>query len=400
MDITTGRAFIAQDVKFDEAILYHQLLSQPTKLMLEPASELPSGEPAPPGEPPQQLLKAKPRPINPIDDSDDDLSPPPDSPESDRMLKELESDLKMTAPATSSRTLSGRSTIIMAMMIEPGPKTYCAALNSENADQWKEAIGKEVSSMESHGVFTFVERPPGDVSMIESRWVMGRKHLANGQTEKWKVRQVGRGDEQKPGDYNDITSPVIDSASGRLALGIAAKHDLEIAVHDIPTAFLGCPMQETLYMRLPDGEWPDDPSSQARPIVKLNKTLYGIKQANRAYFEEVFEFIVDDQGLQASLAAPRHFFGGTHGKHNGVLIPMYVDDIMIIGSLELISSIASRLYNRFKAAGHVPVPDTFQYLGMTVTRNYSKWSIAIDHIGYINRQLDRIEMASVPNRQG
>ena len=169
----------------------------------------------------------------------------------------------------------------MAMMIEPGPKTYRAALNSEDAEQWKEAIGKDVSSMESHGVFTFVERPPEDASMIESRWVMGRKLLANGQTEKWKVRLVGRGDQQKPGDYNDITSTVIDSASVRLALGLAAKHDLEIAVLDIPTAFLGCPLQETLYMRLPDGEWPDDPYCRARPIVKLNKTLYGIKQRNR-----------------------------------------------------------------------------------------------------------------------
>jgi hypothetical protein len=32
-------------------------------------------------------------------------------------------------------------------------------------------------------------------------------------------------------------------------------------------------------MHLPDGEWPDL-NCRARPIVKLNKTLYGIKQAN------------------------------------------------------------------------------------------------------------------------
>jgi len=150
-------------------------------------------------------------------------------------------------------------------------------------------------------------------------------------------------------------------------------------------------------MRLPDGEWPD-PYCRARPIVKLNKTLYGIKQANREYIEEVFDFIVDDLGLQASVAAPGLFFGGTLGKPNGVLIPVYVDDIMIIGSLKLISSIASRLYDRFKAAGRVPVPDTFQYLGMTVTRSRSKRSIAIDQIGYINRILDRFEMANCRKR--
>jgi len=175
---------------------------------------------------------------------------------------------------------------------------------------------------------------------------------------------------------------------------LAAKYDLEIAVLHMPTVFLDCPLQETLYMRLPDGEWLDDPYCRACPIVKLNKTLYGIKQVNREYFKEVFDFIVDDLGLQASVAAPGLFFGGTLGKPNGVLIPVYVDDIMIISSLKLISSIVSQLYARFKAAGCVPVPDTFQYLGMTVKCNRSKQSIAINWIGYINCILDRFEIAN------
>jgi len=106
----------------------------------------------------------------------------------------------------------------------------------------------------------------------------------------------------------------------------------------------------------------------------------------------VFDFIVDDLGLQASIAAPGLFFGGNIGEANGALIPVYVDDIMIIGTSVLVASIASRLYDRFKAAGQVPVPDTFQYLGMTVTRDRSKRSIPIDQIGYINRVLDRFEM--------
>jgi len=41
-------------------------------------------------------------------------------------------------------------------MIEPGPKTYKIALNVNDSEEWKEAIGKEMALMESHGVFTFV----------------------------------------------------------------------------------------------------------------------------------------------------------------------------------------------------------------------------------------------------
>jgi hypothetical protein len=149
-------------------------------------------------------------------------------------------------------------------------------------------------------------------------------------------------------------------------------------------------------MRLPEGEWPD-PYGCTRLFVKLNKTLYSIKQANRENYEEVFDFIVDHLNLQASITAPGLFFGGNF-EANGVLIPVYVDDIMIIGKSALVASIASRLYDRFKAAGQVPVPDTLQYLGMTVTRDRSKRSIAIDHIGYINRVLDRFEMTDCRKR--
>jgi hypothetical protein len=273
---------MARDINFDQSILYRQLLrSAPTNDMLEPASKLQSGEPAPTVEPPhapyQQLLKAKPRPTNPIDDWVDNIIPLPASLEPDQRLKELERDLKSAASASSSPTRSEWRKISPAMIIKPGPKTHRAALNSEDADQWKEAIGKVVSSMDSHGVQTCVVRAPGDASIIESRWVMGGMLLANGQTEKWKVRLVGRGDQQRPGDYNDITYPGIDSASVRLVIGLAAKHVIGIAVLEIPTAFLGCTWEEALYIRLLHVEWPDDPDCQARPIVKLHKTSYGTK---------------------------------------------------------------------------------------------------------------------------
>jgi hypothetical protein len=251
--------------------------------------------------------------------------------------------------------------------------------------------------LKSPQVFTFVEKVPEGASMIGSRWVMGRNLMANGTIKKWKVQIVGRGNLQKPGDYNDITSPVIDSASIRLALGLAAKHDLEIDVLDIPTAFLGCPLHETLYMRLPESKWPD-PYGRARPLVKFNKTLYGIKQGNREYYEEVFDFIVDNLNLQASIAAPGRFFGGNLGEAHGVINPGYIDDIMLIGKSARVASIASRLYDRFKAAGQVPLRDTFQYLGMTVTRDRSKRSIAIDQIGYINQVLDRCVMTDCLKR--
>jgi hypothetical protein len=92
-------------------------------------------------------------------------------------------------------------------------------------------------------------------------------------------------------------------------------------------------------MPLPAGEWPD-PYGRTRPLIKLNKTLCSIKQANQEYYEEVFDFIVDDLGLQASNAAAGLLFG-CNLEANGVIIPVYVDDIVMIGTLFLVASIAS-----------------------------------------------------------
>jgi hypothetical protein len=221
--------------------------------------------------------------------------------------------------------------------------------------------------------------------------------MANGTIDRCKVPLVGRGDLQKPGDYYDITSEVIDSTLIWLALGLAATHDLDIAVLDIPTAFLGCSLHETLYMRLPEGERPD-PYGRARPLGKFNKVVYGIKQSHRAYYEGVFDLTVDYLNLEGSVTASGLFLGGNLRVPNGVLITDYVYDILMVSTSVLVASIASRLYNRFKAAGHVLMPDTFQYLGMMVTRDRSNRSIAIDQIGYISRVLDRLEMTDSRKR--
>jgi len=248
--------------------------------------------------------------INPIDVLDHDLTPPPETPPPATPLAE-------TPPPKPRRSGRTAANISIAVMTEQGPKSYRAAMDAEDAEQCKEAISKEGASMESHEVFTFIEKIPEGANIIDSRWVVGRKLMANGTIDKWKVRLVSQRDLQKPGDYNDITSPAIDLASIRLALRLAAKHDLEIAVLDIPTDSFGCPLHETLYMRLTDGEWPD-PYGRTRSLIKLNKTLYCIKQAKREYYEEVFDFIVEDLDLHASIAAPSLFFGGNLGEANGV----------------------------------------------------------------------------------
>jgi hypothetical protein len=94
-------------------------------------------------------------------------------------------------------------------------------------------------------VFVFIPDSSVDPKrIIPSKWVLGLKLNADGSTNKWKARLVGRGDRQVEGrDFGDITSLVVDSTSIRLILGIAARENLDMATLDVPTAFLGCPLE-------------------------------------------------------------------------------------------------------------------------------------------------------------
>jgi len=161
LDGSSGRVFITRDVKFVESTLYCQLIkTQPIDFALEPAeqdkdSEIEDEAPKPlkaTVQSPKAMIQSQkamvqpqkatalPRAINPIDNSDDDLTPPPETPPPK---------LRMTGRTAAN--------IRIAMMIGQGPKTYCAALDAKDSEQWKEAISKEVASMESNEVFTFIE---------------------------------------------------------------------------------------------------------------------------------------------------------------------------------------------------------------------------------------------------
>lgn len=134
------------------------------------------------------------------------------------------------------------------MMVEMGPKSYGAAMHSECAAHWREAIGKEKQSIVTHDVFNYVGEVPEGETLLDSKCILRRKHKPDGPTDKWKARLVARDDHQQAGkDYFGITAPVIDSHTVRLGLGLAAKYDMGIAVMDIPTAFLGCDLYKTIY---------------------------------------------------------------------------------------------------------------------------------------------------------
>jgi hypothetical protein len=311
--------------------------------------------------------------------------------------RNLRIDMNVSPPKTNTRTRSGRAfQIATAFMVEPGPKTYRAALKTPEAAEWTGAVNTEIAALDSHQAMEFIAEglPPG-ATVVNSRWLLSKKFKATGEIDKYKARLIAQGYTQKEGqdfDGNTISSPVVDASTIRLCLGLAAQRNLQIAILDCPTAFLGSTLHETIFLRLPEGNW-QDPWKRERPLVRLRKTLYGLKQSARGWFEDVYDFLVDHLALRASVAAPGLFLG------DGIIVLVYVDDIMILTTtVDKLTSVCNALHHRFRAAppkgASIPISDHFQYVGLDIQLDREHRTAYINQCGYISKVLEQFGMSN------
>ena len=134
------------------------------------------------------------------------------------------------------------------------PNTLKQALKTLEADQWLQAMLKELRQLLQKGTFRFVRRSLLKKRPITCRWVLKRKLNQKGQVSKYKARLVTRGFQQVPGvDYTETFASTSIPPTWRILLALAALLDWEIEQIDFVGAFLNGDIEEDLYMELPPG---------------------------------------------------------------------------------------------------------------------------------------------------
>ena len=131
-------------------------------------------------------------------------------------------------------------------------------------------------------------------------------------------------------------------ATIRVILALASINRWQVQQLDVNNAFLHGDLHEDVYMMVPPGVC----VSHQNQCCKLLKSLYGLKQASRKWFEKL-SLLLLSCGYQQAQADHSLFIKAVDNYFTALII--YVDDIVLIGnSVAEIEKIKHVLDNNFK----------------------------------------------------
>ncbi|CAI5937970.1 unnamed protein product [Closterium sp. NIES-65] len=256
----------------------------------------------------------------------------------------------------------------------PGePVTLKEALESSDAEEWKEAMESELKSIEENDTFELVELPEGRTA-ITSKWLFKIKSDADGKIERDKSRLVAKGYQQKEKvDFKELFAPVVKPTTLRTLFAGAAIKGWVVKQMDIVTAFLNGILEEEIFMAQPEGF--DDGSGR---VWKLKKAFYGLKQAPRQWYMKLRE-VLEEIGFTPSTADHSLFMLG-EGEQTSFMV-VYVDEILIFSpSSDLVKEVMLKLHDKFKCKS---LGDVNFYLGLHIERDVEKRSMRVHQRKYL-----------------
>jgi transposase InsO family protein len=264
------------------------------------------------------------------------------------------------------------------------PQNLSEAKRRPDWPQWERAIKEELTTLRKAGTWTLEHSPPG-ANVIGSKWVFKAKKDSSGRVVRYKARLVAQGFSQVEGvDYFDTFAPVAKLASSRAIIALANRMGWELHQVDVKGAYLNGELQpdEVLYMRHPPGFREDNTGR----VLRLLKSLYGLKQAGRRWYQK-FVSIFNSLGFTQCKVDQAVFFKGNERQQTSIVVAVHVDDCTIAGSsMAVIDDFKNGLRQ------HVEVTDLGELhwmLGIEIKRDREGGTVHLSQRSYIDSILRR-----------
>ena len=216
------------------------------------------------------------------------------------------------------------------------------AMNSSSTDKdgFLQAKDVELYSLAEKDTFTVIKKTdvPAGSQILPLTWIFRKKLYPDGSLRKYKGRLCVRGDLQE--STSPEYAPVVQWSTIRLMLTLSLKLRLKTVQCDFDNAFVQASLPSPIYCQLPKGyKVPTDASGSTQHdyVWRLNKSLYGLREAPRLWFEHLSAGLIAS-GFQPSKQDPCLFYS------KGVIALVYVDDVLFFArERESIDSSLSQL---------------------------------------------------------
>ncbi|GJT42761.1 putative ribonuclease H-like domain-containing protein [Tanacetum coccineum] len=262
------------------------------------------------------------------------------------------------------------------------PKKVIHALQDPS---WIEAMQKELLQFKLQEVWTLVELP-NEKWAIGTKWVFKNKKDERGIVIKNKARLVAQGyTREEVIEYDEVFAPIARIEAIRLFLAYASFKDFMVYQMDVNSAFIYGKIEEKVYVCQPPGfedlDFPDR-------VYKVEKTLYGLHQALKAWYETLSTYLLDNgfqrRKIDKTLSIRKD-------KGDILLVQVYVDDI-IFGSTKksLCTEFEKMMHKKFQMSSMGEL--TF-FLGLQV--NQKEDGIFISQDKYVIEILKKFSFTDV-----
>ena len=184
---------------------------------------------------------------------------------------------------------------------------------------------------------------PTDKKLIGVKWVYKTKYKPNGEIDHFKVRLVAKRYKQKPSiDYFEVFAPIAILDTTCMIISLSTQNKWKIYQMDIKSAFLnGSP--EEVYVEQSAGYM--IPGEEEK-VYRLKKTLYGLKQALRAWYKKISYFV--ENGFQR--CPFEHTLYIKFVEPSDILIVcLYVDDLIFTeNNLKMVAEFREAIIKHFE----------------------------------------------------
>lgn len=264
---------------------------------------------------------------------------------------------------------------------EDVPRSYHEVATNSNAAEWRSAIKDEMESLIHNQTWKVVPKPEG-AKLLGTRWVFRKKDSPDGV--KFKARLVAQGFLQKAGvDFQETYAPVARLPTLRVLLSVSVHRQLHLRQLDVKTAFLHGHLEETIYIRCPDGFHVPEGK-----VMKLCKSLYGLKQGPKCWNRR-FDTFATSLGFKKSAADSCLYI--LESNEITVYLLLYVDDMILASSSQAeLNKLVAAFSSEFdmKDLGQLS-----KFMGMRINYDVYRGLLSLDQEEYIEQILAKLNMS-------